>query len=310
MQKIYSYLFLLIFILAGCSIFTKKKPPLTREEMEILGENYVTAGIDNFHEEEFENAIEEWKKALEFIPKDAEVYNFLGIAYHRVGELDSAIMEYKKAFDLDPKYHQAVNNTGYIYFLKGDYQTALKYFDKALQIEPTYKQAQLNRQKCKEILEGKLNISAFELFENANELDSLANKIKNYRLALEIDSNYVDAWNNLGVAYHYYGYIDSAVYCLNKALSKNPEHPLVNNNIAYLLDAAGEYKAAMYHYQKAILADPDYEVAIINLGDTYYHFGDYDSARTMWEAALKLEPDDVWIKQKLKKLKRQAGEKK
>jgi len=307
MFKIYSFFFLLIFILSGCGIFVKKKPPITKEEMEILAENYVETGIDYFEQREFQKAIVEWKKALEYIPEDADVHNFLGIAFHRVGHLDSSIAEYKKAVALDPNYHQALNNTGYIYFLKGEYQTALQYFDKALKVNPSYQQAILNRQKCKEIMDGRLKIAAFELFENANALDSLELKIQNYKKALEIDSNYVDAWNNLGVAYHYYGYLDSAVYCLKKALSINPEYPQVNNNIAFLLDGTGDYEAAVYYYQKAILAKPDYLVALVNLGDTYYNMKDYDSAQTMWEAALKLDPDDSWLKEKLDKVNSTGG---
>lgn len=308
MNKIYGYLFLLIFLLSGCGIFVKKKPPLTEAEMDILAENYVSTGIDYFDQKEFNKAINEWKKALQYIPEDAEVHNFLGIAYHRVGHLDSSITEYKKAVELDPNYHQALNNTGYVYFLKGDYQDALKYFDKALEVNPSYEQAKLNRQKCIEIMEGDLKISAFELFENAESLDSLQLKIQNYRKALAIDSNYVDAWNNLGVTYHYYGYIDSAVFCLEKALSINPEHPQVNNNIAFLLDNTGDHKAAVYYYQKAILAKPDYVVAMVNLGDTYFEMEDYDSARTMWESALKHHPNDPWIEEKLGKLNHPAGE--
>jgi tetratricopeptide (TPR) repeat protein len=224
-----------------------------------------------------------------------------------VGHLDSSITEYKKAVELNPDYHQALNNAGYIYFLKGEYKTALQYFDRALKANPSYQQAILNRKKCIDIMEGNLKIAAFELFENANKIDSLELKIQNYKNALKIDSNYVDAWNNLGVAYHYYGYIDSAIYCLKKALEINPEHPQVNNNIAYLLSAAGEYDAAIYHYQKAILAKPDYVIAMVNLGDTYYDKKDYDSAKTMWEAALKLYPDDPMIKEKLNQITHPAG---
>lgn len=309
MFKTCSFFFLLIFILSGCGIFTKKKPPITKEEMEIVAENYVQTGIDYFEQQEFRKAKDEWKKALQYIPKDAEVHNFLGIAYHRVGHLDSSITEYKKAVELDPNYYQALNNTGYIYFLKGEYQTALQYFDRALHINPSYQQAVLNRQKCKEIMDGRLKIAAFELFENANTMDSLELKIKNYKKALAIDSNYVDAWNNLGVAYHYYGYIDSAVYCLKKGLSINPEHPQINNNIAFLLDGRGDYKAAVYYYQKAILAKPDYMVAMANLGDTYYNMKDYNSAHTMWESALKLDPGDPWLQEKLDKINSTGGKK-
>jgi tetratricopeptide (TPR) repeat protein len=303
MVKILCCLIFLLLII-GCGVFKKTAAtePLSTEESEIVGEYYVQTGIDSFEHEKFDAAISQWKRALEYLPDDAEIYNFMGIAYHRISELDSSIILYEQAVSLDPEYYQAINNTGYIYFLKGEYDAALKNFNRALEVNPYYEQAGMNRVKCIEIMEGLLPVNAFELFERAEKIDSLELKIENYRRALAIDSNYVDSWNNLGVSYHYYGYLDSAVYCLQNALEKNPKHPQANNNMAFLLDAAGNYEAAIYHYQTAIRAKPDYVVAMINLGDTYLHANDYLSARTIWETALKLYPDDAGIRERLNDL--------
>jgi Tfp pilus assembly protein PilF len=302
MNKLIFIILALSLVLSSCGIFVKKHPPLGPEELAVLGENHVTSGIEFFDIKDYSAAISEWKTALKYIPDDAEVYNFMGIAYHRLGKLDSSIYSYERATEIDPAYYQVLNNTGYIYFLKGDYNSALKYFQMALKIEPEYEQAKINKEKCIEIMEGKLPIAAFELFEQAESLDSLRLKINSYQKALQLDSNYVDSWNNLGVAYHYYGYIDSATYCLNKALSINPEHPQVNNNVAFLLDATSKYEAAVYYYQKAIKYKPDYTVAMENLGDTYTHLNDFKSAEAIWEAALKIDPNNLAIKQKIDKL--------
>jgi len=258
--------------------------------------------------QDYKNAISQWEKALEYIPKDAEVHNFMGIAYHRLGKLDSSIVEYQRAISLKPDYYQAWNNLGYILFFKGDYAQALEKFRKALQINPQYQQAQLNYRTSKAIMDGKLSLKAFELVENAAKIDSLEFQIKNFRRALQIDSNYVDAWNNLGVAYYYYGNIDSAAICLKKALELNPENPEVLNNIAYLLDFNGDYQAAIFYYQKALKIRPDYLTAMSNLGDAYLHAGDRESAQKIWEGALKLAPEDIWIKRKLAKLNQESGE--
>ncbi|NOX36894.1 MAG: tetratricopeptide repeat protein [Calditrichaeota bacterium] len=277
-------------------------PPPTPEEIEIEMENYVSNGIDYFKRQNFRKAIEQWKKALQLIPEDAEVHNFLGIAYHRVGELDSAILAFQTATRLDPEYYQAWNNIGYMYFLKGDYKGALVYFDRAIEINPYYEQALLNREKCQEIIEGKLPIQALEIYESAARLDSLELKIRNYKKALAIDSNYVDAWNNLGVAYYYYGYVDSAIICFKKALALNPDHPEVHNNIAFILDASGRYEDAISHYQKAIKLRPTYVTAMINLGDTYFHMKDFESARKIWELARQIDPNDPDIDQRLARI--------
>ncbi len=293
-----------VSVFSGCAVFMKKPapPPPTPEAIEIEMENYVSNGIDYFKRQNFRKAIEQWKRALQLIPEDAEVHNFLGIAYHRVGELDSAILSFQTATRLDPEYYQAWNNIGYMYFLKGDYKGALMYFDRAIKINPYYEQALLNREKCQEIIEGKLPIQALEIYENAARLDSLELKIRNYKKALAIDSNYVDAWNNLGVAYYYYGYVDSAIICFKKALALNPDHPEVHNNIAFILDASGRYEDAISHYQKAIKLRPTYVTAMINLGDTYFHMKDFESARKIWELARQIDPNDPDIDQRLARI--------
>lgn len=303
----------LLLFLSGCGIFIKKKAPApaesSPEEIAALAENYVTNGIELFKNENFTGAIAQWKKALEYIPEDEEVHNYLGIAYHRVGKLDSSIQEYQAAIKLRPDYYQAWNNLGYIYFLKGEYSKALPNFQKALQINPNYEQAKLNYQKCKEIMTGKLPLKAFELVERGMKLDSLELQIRNFRRALKLDSNYADAWNNLGVAYYYYGNMDSAAFCLQKAYKINPQLPEVLNNIAFLLDLNGDYDAAIYYYQKAIQINPQYVIAVANLGDTYYHKKDLQAAKEMWELALRLSPEDPWIQRKLSKLNQESESK-
>jgi tetratricopeptide (TPR) repeat protein len=184
-------------------------------------------------------------------------------------------------------------------FLKGNYQKALGFFDEAIRANPNYQQARLNRNKTAEIIDGKLKIQAFELVEKTSQFDSLELQITNYRKALEIDSNYVDAWNNLGVAYFYYSNFDSAVLCLKKALDINPDYPPAHNNAGYILDALGEYDKAIVHYQKAIELRPNYLIAMANLLDTYVHKKDYDSAKTLLQGMRSLDPNNYLVRQRI-----------
>lgn len=295
-------LFLLMFILiffAGCGIFIKKEKPSPEESPELIAENYVSDAIDYYQAEKYREAIDGWKRALEIIPDDAEVHNFTGLAYHRSGKLDSAIIYFERAVEIDTLYNQAWNNLGYMHFLQGEYEDALDYFDQALRVNPFYEQARLNRMKTAEILDGKLNVRAFELVEKTSKTDSLELRIMNYRRALEIDSNYVDAWNNLGVSYFYYGNLDSAVICFRRALDKKPDYPPGHNNVGYLLDTMGEYDQAIAHYQRAIELKPGYIIAMANLVDTYVHKKDYESARTVLDALRKIEPEHYLVKERI-----------
>ncbi len=303
MKRLLFISFIGLFFLLSCSRVVRKQPTPTPAETpteaETRAENFVGDGIDYYKVDKYRDAIRNWKKALEIIPQDAEVYNFMGLAYHKLGKLDSAIIAFNKAVELDSSYYQAWNNLGFMHFLKSDYQKALDYFDRSLKENPNYEQARLNRQKTEAILQGRLPIQAFELVEQAAKIDSLELQIANYRRALQIDSNYVDAWNNLGVAYYYYGNLDSAVYCLKKALDKNPDYPPAHNNAAYILDATGKYDEAIAHYQKAIQLRPNYLIAMVNLLDTYVHKKDYSSAREILDALRKIAPGYSLVRQRL-----------
>jgi tetratricopeptide (TPR) repeat protein len=301
MKKLVIYATVVI-LLSSCSRLFKKdqpEPPEVKESPEIIAENYVSDAIDYYQAARYREAITGWKKALKIIPNDSEIYNFVGLAYHRIGKLDSAITSFETAVEITPTYHQAWNNLGYMHFLQGNYEKALGFFDEALRVNPNYEQARLNRVKTSEILEGKLKIQAFELVEKSSDSDSLELQILNYRKALEIDSNYVDAWNNLGVSYFYYGNMDSAVISLKKALDKNPDYPPAHNNVAYILDAMGEYDQAIAHYQKAITLRPAYLVAMANLVDTYVHKKDYESAKIILETLRKSNPNHYLVRERI-----------
>ncbi len=304
MKKTILFSVIAFMLLLSCGTFRKKPSPAPAEKKpvsdEIIAENYVSDGIDFYKAKKYEQAVTNWKKALRLIPKDAEVYNFAGLAFHRLGELDSAITYFEKAVHYDDQYYQAWNNLGYMHFLKSEYQAALPYFDRSLKENPYYEQARLNRKKTIEILQGDLKIKAFELVQQADKLDSLELKIRNYRRALQVDSGYVDAWNNLGVAYYYYGKTDSAVYCIKKALDLNPDYPPAHNNAGYILDAGGDYDQAVRHYQKAIELRPLYVVALANLVDTYVHKKDYLSARQIMEALRENFPENELVRERMK----------
>jgi tetratricopeptide (TPR) repeat protein len=299
MSQKFGILLIIFVLLSSCVGPFKKKSKELEESPEIIAENYVSDAIDFYQAQNYRNAIKGWKKALTIIPGDAEVNNFVGLAYHKTGKLDSAITYFSDAVKYDSTYYEAWNNLGYMHFLKGEYDLALKYFDWALKANPNYYQARLNRQKTYDIIQGKLKIQAFELVEKSAKLDSLEMQIRNYHRALEIDSNYVDAWNNLGVAYYYYGNLDSAVICFKRTLDINQDYPPAHNNAGYILDALGDYDQAIAHYHKAIELRPNYMIAMANLVDTYVHKKDYQSARQILDAMRKTNPQNYLVRERI-----------
>ncbi|MBU0895005.1 MAG: tetratricopeptide repeat protein, partial [Candidatus Omnitrophica bacterium] len=68
-----------------------------------------------------DQALSDYNKAIEFDPKDANVYNNRAAAYLKKGNLDQSISDYNKAIELNHEYVDAYNNRAVAYFNKEQY---------------------------------------------------------------------------------------------------------------------------------------------------------------------------------------------
>jgi len=84
--------------------------------------------------EDFEKAVEYFKKALKVDRNFSEAHNNLGVAYERTGKIDEAIASYKKAISnpMYPHPEKAFNNLGRVYYRTGKYDQAIEAFTGAL----------------------------------------------------------------------------------------------------------------------------------------------------------------------------------
>jgi tetratricopeptide (TPR) repeat protein len=85
------------------------------------------------------------RRAIEFGPPQARVYNLLGQALHRLGEPLEAIKNYDRAIALDANFADAHGNRANILVDAGLPEQALQSFDRALALNPTSATDWLNR---------------------------------------------------------------------------------------------------------------------------------------------------------------------
>jgi tetratricopeptide (TPR) repeat protein len=81
---------------------------------------------------EFREAVLAYRKLTEVNPKNAVIYNKLGIALHKEYDLTGALRSYERAVKLDPTYADAQNNIG-VFYDKGygvaqDYGEAMRWY--------------------------------------------------------------------------------------------------------------------------------------------------------------------------------------
>jgi tetratricopeptide (TPR) repeat protein len=81
---------------------------------------------------DYDQAIAEYRLALQGNPKDAVLLNKMGIAYQQLGNLDQAERSYKKAMKADKQFSSAVNNLGTLEYQRKHYGRSIKYYKDAL----------------------------------------------------------------------------------------------------------------------------------------------------------------------------------
>jgi len=91
-----------------------------------------------------DQAIVEYKKAIEIYPDYPEAYDQMGLAYFRKGDLENAAINYEMAIKTNPGKATAYSNLGGVYFNTQRYQKAMEVYEKAVQLDPRYADAWQN----------------------------------------------------------------------------------------------------------------------------------------------------------------------
>jgi len=92
-------------------------------------------GASLLQQGKLEEAIAEFRKAVELDPKYTAAHLHLGYAYDRKGQVDEAIAQYRRVIELEPGSVIAHTNLGVLYDRKGLYDEAIGEFEHALRID-------------------------------------------------------------------------------------------------------------------------------------------------------------------------------
>ena len=94
--------------------------------------DYYTA-MKLIKKKSYSSAIENLLKAEKYNKKDADIYNYLGFSYRKIGDLEKAALYYNKALTISPKHKGALEYQGEMFLTLGQLPKAeanLKKLDK------------------------------------------------------------------------------------------------------------------------------------------------------------------------------------
>lgn len=112
-------------------------------------DKYMQAGFVNFQQQQYDEAIANYEKALKLEPRAAAAYNMIGMAYrfkyNKLGVPEFRQKEmaaFAKAIEIDPKNWVALINLGTDYYAEGQKEKAATLFKKALELKPDHPERQ------------------------------------------------------------------------------------------------------------------------------------------------------------------------
>jgi len=189
--------------------------------------------LDFYRQGRFEEAIAEWKKALELDPQDAAAISNLGAALHGAGRIEDAAREFARALELDPDNVRAHTNMGIALARSKRYDEAARHFERALELRPGDAQAR----------------SAYGgmLIETGRTEEALGH----LRVALELTPDSPDALNNYAGALARAGRYQESLPWFRKALEFEPNSAILQFNYGRALAASGHLQEGLARVEKA-----------------------------------------------------------
>ena len=193
LEKMFKNRFLLlmscVFLIASTLSFAYKGILITKEPSAI----YFAIGKYYFNNNDFNNAIYYFKKAIELKPDFAEAYYNLGISFYYNGKRDEAISFLKKSIEIKKDYAKAHYNIALLYYGIKDFDNAILHLSKVIQLEPNNANAHFDLAVA--YVDG---FRKKELSGNviSSDLGDLIEALKHYHKAEELKPGFQHALSN------------------------------------------------------------------------------------------------------------------
>lgn len=176
------------------------------------------------------SAVRWLRKAVEFDPKNAEAWYFLGRSYYSASQFPEAENAFQRALDADPRYMKAENNLGLVYEAENRSADALAAYERAI----AWQQADAHRSEQPYLNRGKL------LIEQNRAIEALAA----LREAINIAPNCPACHEALARALQRVGKNVEARTELKQALKLDPKNAGFHFELGRLYQKSGDIDGA------------------------------------------------------------------
>ena len=221
-----------------------------------------------------DEAIAQWELALQFNPALAEAHSNLGSALLKKGRVDEAVAEDRRAVEINPYAATAHYNLGLALIQKGDVDGAIAQYQAALATNSD--DAQIHNNLGVALLRQRRADDALREFQQATALDPAD----------------AEASQNEGMLLLQMGRADEAIAPLETAAKLNPASPDLAYDLGVLFLQKGRTDDAIEQFRRCLQLDPKRAEAHNNLAIALYQKGDLNGAIAQFQAVVELKPGD------------------
>ncbi len=252
---------------------------------------YYELGHLYLKKEDYINASNAFRMALEYDKENPFYINSLAFTYVQLEQYTTAIELYKKAIEKNPdnEWTSVVAQAlaAIYYKINNDYTSAITVLEYALT---------LTNEK------GPIYTLFGDIYFDDNNIDM---SIKYYNMALLEGVKDVKIYTRLAMAYWENNSVQDSIDCYNLAIEADPNYDIAQNNLGVIyLDTLNDVGRAMTLFKKAVELNPNYTLAHFNLGRCYAKLNRKIDAANEFQRAIDLnkftnELDEEIIQDKL-----------
>jgi tetratricopeptide (TPR) repeat protein len=182
-------------------------------------DNHFMQGYKLYDQQKYEEAVSEYKQAIEKNPGQWGYYFNLGLAYKKTEELDKAIEAFKTSVELNPEGISSVKELGESLALAERFEEARPYYDQAacaIDDDPVF---------------------FYNYGSILNSMGEPQKALDAYIQAVTIQKDYADAYYQMGTLYISQNKKEEAIKSLEKFLELAPDHeqaPIARQLLDYL----------------------------------------------------------------------------
>ncbi len=188
-------------------------------------------GISFAQQGRLDEAVANFRQALQIHPDHAGAHNNLGIVLAQCGQLDEAVKHYEEALRIRPDFFEAYNNLGNALRDLGRIDEAIPKYEEAVYLKPDFAEAYNNHG---------IALVRHDRLEEAAAL---------FRKTLQLKPNYVKARSNLGNVVRDLGRFDEALACYDQALRLQPDYADAYRNRAMAHLVLGNFEQGWRDYE-------------------------------------------------------------